>query len=129
MAMLIILRSSSGLKGFGSTGWSQWVMMKTRLLKRLRDTAESAFLIVTDIGPTDDDRTNDAVACAFNRNRFLIPATLNGCVSVLPARSGPGLNRWQDGYMPEGAVKLGVDGWLFSRASEYTMLFSGYRTK
>ncbi len=71
---------------------------------------ESAFLIVTGgLGPTDDDRTNDAVACAFNRNLVLDPGYAKWLRERVTSQKRP----WTEqvakmAHMPEGAVKLGV---------------------
>jgi len=71
---------------------------------------ESAFLIVTGgLGPTDDDRTNDAVARAFNRNLVLDPGYAKWLRERLASQKRP----WTEqvakmAHMPEGAVKLGV---------------------
>ena len=71
---------------------------------------ESAFLIVTGgLGPTDDDRTNDAVARAFNRNLVLDTGYAKWLRERLASQKRP----WTEqvakmAHMPEGAVKLGV---------------------
>jgi len=71
---------------------------------------ESAFLIVTGgLGPTDDDRTNDAVARAFNRKLVLDPGYAKWLRERLASQKRP----WTEqvakmAHMPDGAVKLGV---------------------
>lgn len=71
---------------------------------------ESAFLIITGgLGPTDDDRTNDAVARAFNRKLVLDPGYAKWLRERLASQKRP----WTEqvakmAHMPEGAVKLGV---------------------
>jgi len=71
---------------------------------------ESDFMIITGgLGPTDDDRTNDAVARAFNLKLALDPGYSQWLRERL-ARQG---RSWSEqvakmAHMPEGAIKLGV---------------------
>jgi nicotinamide-nucleotide amidase len=76
----------------------------------LRAHQESRFLIITGgLGPTDDDRTNDAVSRAFRRR--LLPD--QGYTQWLKERLAQRGRSWTDqlakmAQLPEGAVKLGV---------------------
>jgi nicotinamide-nucleotide amidase len=76
----------------------------------LRAHQESQFLVVTGgLGPTDDDRTNDAVSRAFFRR--LLPDQVY--IRWLKERLAQRGRSWTDqvakmAQLPEGAVKLGV---------------------
>jgi len=76
----------------------------------LRAHQESQFLIVTGgLGPTDDDRTNDAVSRAFLRRLLPDPVYIRWLKERLAQRG----RSWTDqvakmAQLPEGAVKLGV---------------------
>ena len=71
---------------------------------------ESEFMIITGgLGPTDDDRTNDAVSRAFNRKLLLDP----GYTQWLKDRLAKRGRSWSEevekmAHIPEGATKVGV---------------------
>jgi nicotinamide-nucleotide amidase len=71
---------------------------------------ESEFMIITGgLGPTDDDRTNDAVSRAFNRKLLPDP----GYTQWLKDRLAKRGRSWSEevekmAHIPEGATKVGV---------------------